>query len=139
MQKGYCKNTDEAFDTLLKSGDGYYNPPKRLDFFDGIELVRSWGCVPVMAHPLLSVTKKELEEILPIACKKGLCGIEVYYPKFDCEQRNYLHSLAQKYNLIASGGSDYHGNMKSQGDLGEANAPYSCYENLKKVYEIIDN
>lgn len=134
VDKGYFNSTDEAFDTVLKSGNGFYIPPQRPDFFEAVELVRSWGCVPVMAHPLLSVTKEELEAILPIAAKKGLAGIEVYYPKFNEEQRNYLHSLCQKHGLIASGGSDFHGNMKSQGDLNDAHAPYECYENLLKEY-----
>lgn len=136
--KGYMKATDEAFDTLLKSGDGYYYPPKRLDLIDGIELVRSWGCVPVIAHPLLSVTKEELEALLPLAAQKGLVGMEVYYPKFSEEDKNYLHSLCQKYNLIPSGGSDFHGNMKSQRDLNEARAPYSCYEQLCQAFEGIN-
>ena len=69
---------------------------------------------------------------LTVAKEKGLIGMEVYYPKFDSEARNYLHSLCQKYDLVASGGSDFHGSMKSQGDLNDAKAPYSCYENLLK-------
>lgn len=139
VEKGYFKITDEAFETVLKTGNGFYHPPKRLDFFEGIDLAKKWGCVPVMAHPLLSVTKEELEAMLPIAKEKGLVGIEVYYPKFSKDERNYLHSLAQKYNLISSGGSDYHGNMKSSGDLGEAQVPYFCYKDLKNFHLKVDN
>lgn len=131
---GYMESTDVAFDTVLKSGNGFYIPPSRLDLIEGIGLVRSWGCVPVIAHPLLSVTKNELEELLPKATENGLLGLEVYYPKFSEEERNYLHSLARKYGLVASGGSDYHGNMKSQGDLNDAKAPYKCYEQLLQKY-----
>ena len=134
VEKGYLATTEEAFDTLLHSSCGYYNPPQRLGLLDAIKLVKSWGCVPVIAHPLLSVTRDELEELLPKAKENGLVGIEVYYPKFSEEEKNYLHVLAKKHNLVESGGSDYHGNMKSQGDLNEAKAPYSCYENLKKAY-----
>ena len=134
VDKGYFENTEIAFDSVLKCGNGFYIPPIRVDFIEAISLVKSWGCVPVMAHPLLSVTKEELEKILPTATEKGLAGIEVYYPKFDAETRNYLHSLCQKYNLIASGGSDFHGTMKSQGDLNEAKAPYECYERLLDAF-----
>ncbi len=45
-----------------------------------------------------------------------------------------MHALCQKYNLIASGGSDFHGTMKSDGDLNDAKAPYECYEKLLKIY-----
>ncbi len=137
VSKGYMESTDIAFDTVLKSGNGFYNPPKRLDLLDGIKLVKSWGCVPVIAHPLLSVTREELTELLPQAKKLGLVGMEVYYPKFNEEERNYLHVLCQKYDLVESGGSDFHGNMKSQGDLNDAKAPYSCYENLVEAYKLI--
>lgn len=137
VEKGYMETTDIAFDTVLKSGNGFYTPPSRLDLLEGIALVRSWGCVPVIAHPLLSVAKEELEELLPRAKELGLVGMEVYYPKFTDEERNYLHVLCQKYNLVESGGSDFHGNMKSQGDLNDAKAPYSCYENLLKAYKSI--
>ena len=57
--------------------------------------------------------------------------MEAYYPKFTPEQTDYLLSLCQKYTLIASGGSDYHGTNKTDTDSGSALAPYSCYENLK--------
>ena len=67
VDKGYMKSTDVAFDTVLKSGNGFYNPPKRLNLLDAIELVKGWGCLPVIAHPLLSITKNELEEVLPKA------------------------------------------------------------------------
>ena len=137
VSKGYMESTDIAFDTVLKSGNGFYNPPKRLDLLEGIALVKSWGCVPVIAHPLLSVNREELEELLPEAKKIGLVGMEVYYPKFNEEERNYLHVLCQKYDLVESGGSDFHGNMKSQGDLNDAKVPYSCYENLVKAYKSI--
>lgn len=138
VDKGYVASTDEAFATFLKSGNGFYNPPARLSLIDAIRLVRGWGCVPVIAHPLLSITRDELEDVLPSAKEAGLIGMEVFYPKFSCEEREYLYKLCQKYSLVASGGSDYHGNMKSQGDLNDAKAPYSCYEELLKAYNEIN-
>ena len=135
--QGVYDNTQEAFDTLLKSGNGYYFPPERVKLFDMIELVKDWGCLPVIAHPLISVTKEELEELLPIAKEKGLCGIEVYYPRFTDEETNYLHVFAQKYDLIESGGSDFHGNMKTNVDMDDAHVPYECYENLLNYYNSI--
>ena len=134
VKKGYFPNTDEAFATVLDSSYGYYNPPKRLELLEGIKLVRSWGCVPVIAHPLLSITKEQLEAMLPKAKENGLVGMEVYYPKFSKDDKAYLHTLTEKFDLIESGGSDFHGTMKSQGDLNDAKAPYSCYENLKNAY-----
>ncbi|MBQ7225832.1 MAG: PHP domain-containing protein [Clostridia bacterium] len=139
VEKGYFKTTDEAFDGVLKSGNGFYNPPRREGLIEAIGLVRSWGCVPVIAHPLLSVTKAELEALLPQAKEKGLVGMEVYYPKFSDEEKDYLRALCQSYGLIESGGSDFHGNMKSQGDLNDAKAPYECYEKLHRYFLTMGN
>lgn len=136
---GECKTTDEAFEKFLKSGGGFYNPPERVQLFEGIELALSWGCVPVIAHPLLSVTKEELEELLPEACARGLCGMEVYYPKFNEEQREYLLKLTEKYSIIASGGSDFHGTMKTAVDMDDARVPYECYEKLVAKHKEINS
>ena len=104
VDKGYMESTEIAFNTILRPENGFYDPPKRVGLINAIKMVREWGCVPVIAHPLLSVTKEELERLLPKAIRNGLCGMEVYYPKFNDEQKEYLHALCQKYNLVASGG-----------------------------------
>ena len=134
-EKGYVPSIKAAFDTLLREDGEYYVSTDRPDALEGIAFLKSLSALPVLAHPFLDLSREELTQFLPLATKAGLVGMEVYYPKFDGEMRNYLHSLCQKHGIVASGGSDYHGNMKSQGDLNEAKAPYSCYEELYKVYE----
>ncbi len=135
IEMGVVTSTDEAFNGILKEGNGYYTVSKRPDTLKTVSDIISWGCIPVLAHPLLNFTESELEEFLPLAKKAGLVGMEAYYSKFTNEQTEYLLSLCEKYNIIASGGSDYHGNVKKTVGLGSANAPYSCYENLKNALE----
>ena len=128
---GYMGSTDEAFETVLASGGDYYKPYPRPDLLETVKLVKKWGCVSVLAHPLLNLERDELEEALPRLREAGLCGFEAYYPKFSEKEKDYLFNLAIKHGLIPSGGSDFHGDIKSSSDLGVANVPYSSYEALK--------
>lgn len=133
IEMGVVKSTDEAFNGILKEGNGYYTVSNRPDTLETISNIISWGCIPVLAHPLLNFSQNELEEFLPLAKKAGLVGMEAYYSKFSSMQTAYLLSLCEKYDIIASGGSDYHGDIKKTVGLGSANAPYSCYEKLKNA------
>lgn len=128
---GYVKTTKEAFNGILKPNGKYYKPLKRPEIIDAISLVRKWQAVPVLAHPLLSLEREELEALLPKAKEAGLAGLEVYYPEFTEEQTEYLITLCEKYDLIKSGGSDYHGDMKTHSDLATATTSYESFEKLK--------
>ncbi len=133
IEMGVVASTDEAFCGILKEGNGYYIVAERPDALKTVSDIISWGCVPVLAHPLLNFTEIQLEEFLPLAKKAGLIGMEAYYSKFSSEQTNYLLGLCEKYNIIPSGGSDYHGKIKKTVGLGSASVPYSCYERLKNA------
>ena len=133
IEKGLVETTDIAFDTILKEGNGYYFVTDRPCVLDAIKIVNSWGCVSVLAHPLLNFTKEQLEEFIPHAKEAGLVSMEAYYSKYTPDQVEYLLDLCEKYQIIASGGSDYHGEIKKSVGMGSANAPYSCYENLKST------
>jgi hypothetical protein len=42
----------------------------------------------------------------------GLDGIEVYYPNHSRQFRKHLMVLAEKFSLLMTGGSDYHGSIR---------------------------
>ncbi len=71
------------------------------------EFIRSLGGKAIIAHPLSysAALTEELEELIEFAKPDGL---EVWYSTFTAEQREFLRSLCKKYDLIFSGGSDYH-------------------------------
>lgn len=116
---GYTSSNKEAFQTLLGKKCGYYHPPKRIDVFELIEFTRSIGAVPILAHPFLSIKETDhLENFLSKAAASGLQGIETRYPLFSSEQTEILTTLADKYGLTQSGGSDFHGENKPDIRLG---------------------
>ncbi len=134
VEKGYVKSIEEAFDTLLKEGGKYYDGSVRPDAIDTVRQIVSWGCVPVLAHPALSLDYNEIREFVEQASKVGLVGIEVDHPSHIKYDFPILEGLIEKYKLVRSGGSDFHGDFKSTRELGAPRVSYLCYEQLKEAH-----
>lgn len=137
LEKGYVKTQNEAFDTLLSKKTGYYKEPKRFDVGEVIELIRSIGAVCVLAHPFLNLSEEELIELLTTT--DGFDGIECYYSSYDRETTDKALRIAERFGLLKSGGSDFHGTAKPDIELGagrgELRIPYEWYLDLKKRAE----
>ncbi|MBR4864552.1 MAG: PHP domain-containing protein [Oscillospiraceae bacterium] len=134
---GYAASTDEAFDKFLLPGLGFYEPAPRADVFDIIRFVRQLGALPVLAHPLYSVSEETLRELLPQAKEAGLAAMETHYSKYTPEETACARQLATEFGLAESGGSDYHGNKDSVIQMGvgkgSLHIPYTILENLKNL------
>lgn len=109
---GYTASNDHAFQTLLKPGNGYYFPAPRQDALETVKFIYSIGAVPVLAHPLVSLTPSQLGAFLPKAAEAGLRAMETFYSKYDASDTALACALAEEYGLKYSGGSDYHGDRK---------------------------
>ena len=135
-QKGYIRNIKDAFDTILKEGNGYYIPPKRLDVFQTIRYIKSIDGVAVLAHPFLSLTETELREFLPEAKKSGLDAMETRYSEFDAETTEKAQKIAEEYEWLQSGGSDFLGEIKPGIQMGSGRGtlcvPMEYLESLQK-------
>ena len=134
LRKGYVSSVNEAFDKLLKQEFGFYVPPKREDVFDIIRFIRSIGAVAVLAHPFLNLTKEELEVFLPKAAEAGLDAMEVAYSSYDEETAALAKEMAEKYGLLFSGGSDFHGSTKPDIALGSGKGNLSIPDEWWKKF-----
>lgn len=132
---GYVKDRSEAFATLLRKGGEFYIEPKRLDVYETIAFIKSMGLASVLAHPLLNLSRAELEDFLPSAIEAGLDAMECIYSEYDEDMTRYSLDLADRMGLIVSGGSDYHGRNKPTISLGKGKGdlviPLSVWENIK--------
>ena len=137
LKKGYIKTPHEAFDRYLGKGAPAYTDKFRFEPADAIAHIRQAGGIPVLGHPftLKYKTIAELENIIADMAGWGLMGIEVYYSEHSPTQVRLYKDLAEKHNLVITGGSDFHGqNIKgiSLGiGKGNLNVPYKCLEKLK--------
>ena len=82
----------------------------------------------MLAHPM--ITNKD--ELIPSFVEAGLKGIEVYYPNYSEVTTRYYEGIAKKHNLITTGGSDAHGEAKSNTFIGKIHVPYAIVEKLKE-------
>lgn len=130
VRKGYCGSVKEAFSQWLSPKRGYYIPPKRLDAFEVIRFIRSLGAVAVLAHPFLNLEESRLRVFLQEAKKWGLDGMEVYYPLFDEEKTRLASGIAEEFDLLKSGGSDFHGDNKPDIALGTGKGNLSIPEEV---------
>lgn len=118
LKKGYIREIQEAFQGVLSAKNGLYIPPKRICAYNAIRFLRSIHAVPVLAHPLISLTEEELKNFLPEAKAQGLAAMETRYATYTPEMSNAACFLAQEFGLLESGGSDFHGANKPDIQLG---------------------
>ena len=125
----------EAFKKYLNTDTPYYVPRKYIEPEEGIELIRNAGGVPILAHPLhYKLKESELEKLIKRLTLVGLMGIETLYSNHSVAEEAYTKKLARKYNLLPSGGSDFHGDNKPSIDMGTGRGnlavPYKYLETL---------
>lgn len=119
INHGVVKNAAEAFDKYLDTDCPYYVPRKYITPEEGIELILESGGVPILAHPLhYKLEEKELESLIVRLKKAGLKGMEVKYSNHTAQDEAYAKKLCNKYELLPSGGSDFHGSNKPAIDMG---------------------
>lgn len=139
VRLGHAESVEEAFRKFLKPRCGYYTPPKRLDALETVAFIRSVGAVAVLAHPWLNLkTREALETFLDLAVPAGLDGMEVRYSKFSPEESNLALELAEKYGILPSGGSDYHGyavkpDIAMGTGRGDLEVPENWHQRLKAL------
>jgi len=97
---------EEAFELYLAYGKPAYVERFKITPGDAVRLITECGGLPVLAHPL---TVDNYPAVIADLCAAGLEGLEIYYKDFSRDERQNLLRIAQKMNLVATGGSDYHG------------------------------
>ena len=129
-----------AFDDYLAKGAKAYIGRKLYRPVEAVELMIEARVVPVLAHPLtMNITFDEIERFTDELAEVGLKGIEGYHGDWSLEAQDPLRSYADRKGLIASGGSDYHGDMRPDrmlpGGKSGVTVPEEVLDKLKAVAE----
>jgi 3',5'-nucleoside bisphosphate phosphatase len=133
IKKGYVKSMEEAFNKYLGNDRPAYFKKDKLIPAEGIKEITNAGGIPVIAHPvLLGIGFKRLDELLLELVPYGLKGIEAYYVENTKDDTGNLLRLAIKHQILATGGSDFHGGFKTNIEIGRGHG------NLKVPYELLD-
>lgn len=133
VRKGYAADLRDAFDRYLGEGKPGYASLPRIAPEEAIDWIRDAGGVPVLAHPGLYGDDDLVSTIL----ERGRpAGVEVYHSDHGPEDVERYLLLAERYGLIPTGGSDYHGVRQGvvfHGDLGSRHVSDKCVGLLKET------
>ena len=133
---GYVNQKKEAFERYVGDHCPYFVPREKVTPAQGVQLILQAGGIPILAHPILyHMSDSNLEKLVSELKAIGLMGIEALYSTYNTAEERQIRSLAAKYDLLISGGSDFHGENKPGLDLGvgygKLYVPDSILEEIK--------
>jgi len=130
MERGFVRSVQEAFERFIGIGAPAYVPRYKLTTEEGIALIRDAHGISVLAHPGM----QRLEGEISTWVEFGLQGIEVSHSEHRPDDVARYQALAQQYNLLMTGGSDFHGEARKPGvELGRWGVSLSV---LQKIQEL---
>ena len=103
----------------------YVDQPK-LAPADAVALLHRAGAAAGLAHPynVEGADQVDLDTLVPELAEAGLDAIETYYTGYTADQQAEILGIAERLDLIPTGGSDFHGGgILSQAELGAINVP----------------
>jgi predicted metal-dependent phosphoesterase TrpH len=128
LEKGYINSFKEAFMKYISRGGPAYVERDKITPAEATQLIIRASGIPALAHPL---TCGDPEAIVRDLASAGLRGLEVFYSGYSPEQIQGLLVLADKYNLLATGGSDFHGlDTLNEPPLGSVEVPVQTAQGL---------
>ena len=141
MAKGYVSSAKEAFDRYLANGGPAFVPRDLPEPTTVIQWIREAQGVPVLAHPTwVPATGAALVTLCEELKAAGLGGIEAHYSTHKPKQTAEYLQLAQRLDLLVTGGSDFHGLTKPDIDVGtgrgDLKVPEKLLEPLRRAAEV---
>ncbi|MEW5993516.1 MAG: phosphatase, partial [Candidatus Zixiibacteriota bacterium] len=130
VNAGAVPSYDEAFRKYIRNGGPAYVSKQNFTPEEAISLVHQAGGMTVLAHPTLNGAVRHLEHLVTL----GLDGIEVYHPIHSKSDVNQFTRLSERFRLVTTGGSDFHGRFNSEiyGDIGSQKVPAEWLERMKR-------
>jgi predicted metal-dependent phosphoesterase TrpH len=127
VQAGLCGSLDEAFERYLKKHRPAWVPKFKMSAADAIDLIHLAGGVAVMAHPGLN----HADDSIPGMVEAGLDGLECFHTKHSTATSEHYLEMADRFNVLVTGGSDCHGMNKGKPLIGTVKLPYEHVAKLK--------
>lgn len=125
---------DEAFERFLKKNRPAWVPKTKMSALESVDLIHQAGGLAVMAHPGLNHN----DDIIPDLVAVGLDGIECFHTKHSTSMSEHYLEIAEKHDLLVTGGSDCHGYSKGRPLIGTVRLPYDHIERLHAARKAAD-
>jgi 3',5'-nucleoside bisphosphate phosphatase len=131
-KKGFVTSWREAFSRYIGDNKPCYVSSFRYTSKEVIDIIKRSGGIPVIAHPGIS----RLDDMLLEFVNEGIRGIEVFHSDHSSNAVTAYENFAKTHNLIITGGSDCHGDLKGDTLIGKTAIPYAYVEVLKNASKI---
>lgn len=136
LKRGYVKSMPEAFERYIGDHAPCFLPREKVTPEQAVSLILRAGGIPVLAHPILyHLSDARLDKLVKTLKLAGLVAIEAIYSTYSAGEERQIRNLAEKYRLLLSGGSDFHGTTKPGLDLavgyGKLCIPYEILQTMK--------
>jgi len=123
---------NEFFNRTKSGGDLFVRKDFELPLENCIKIIHEAGGIAVLAHPGFH----DFENIVKLCVGAGIDGLEVKYSygfgkDEDAKIVSRISELAEKHNLLKTGGSDFHNRNHGAG-LGSVSVPYEWLEKMKE-------
>lgn len=138
IEAGHVSSYGQAFEQYIGRNSPAYVERVKFTPAEACALICRAGGLPVFAHPVFFDRYGKIKErfdadgLLPEMISRGLVGIEVYYNGYDAITIEQLLAIARRYNLIVTGGTDFHGIRQGESDLGGVYVPTKVVRRLKE-------
>ncbi|MDO5573113.1 MAG: PHP domain-containing protein [bacterium] len=137
LETGQIKSMREAFERYIGDTGPCYVPREKVTPEQAIDLIHTADGVAVLAHPVLyHMGTAKLDAFTARLKAAGLDGIEAVYTTYAPSDERDIKRLAAKYELLITGGSDFHGTTKPETDLGIGYGKLFVPEDL--LYQLTD-
>ena len=138
VEHGMVKDRETVFSKYIGDDCRCYVPREKIDPFEAVRLIQLGGGVAFFAHPVLChMNFDRLKRFIRDLKDCGLTGIEAIYSANSSGDERNLKQIAKDYNLLISGGSDYHGENKPYIKLGvgrgNLHIPNEILDHIKKA------
>jgi len=136
LEKGYVGTIAEAFDKYISRNGPAYVERDKMTPPEAVACIVGHGGLACIAHPAEGL---DLETLLPQLKAAGMQAMEVYYKNYDAGTIERLRHLAERFELIPLGGSDYHGIHGDEVGPGNIPLPDSSIERLLEAARRLPN
>ena len=124
VASGWARDFRDAFDRYLGNGRPAHVAKRRLEAGDAIGMVHDAGGLAIFAHPGATGSRERIERLVGL----GLDGVEVLHPSHNAEDVARLSALVRHFDLVPSGGSDWHGSGDGPRAIGSMRVPAAMLE-----------
>jgi 3',5'-nucleoside bisphosphate phosphatase len=130
LVRGRAVNTlQEAFDRYLNPGRPAFVPRRQFSLEYARQSTAAAGGVLVLAHPHLNLSSGNIRSLVDA----GIDGLETAHPKLKPSQCRELASLAAQRDLLATGGSDYHGERRGAARVGSVRVELEVVDRIGRL------